>query len=78
MHGNGRSSVSEKREDVPRAYRWQLRVLHLFFTERLSFCFLSLAWIWAVLFVRHLSIKPLRSLSASARGAIGHANADIV
>ena len=78
MHGNGRAPVSEKREDVPRAHRWQLRVPHLFFTERLSFCFLSLAWIWAGLFVRHLSITPLRALFASALGPIGHASANIV
>ena len=78
MHGNGRAPVPEKREDVPLAHRWQLRVPRLFFTERLSFCSLSLAGIWAVLFLRHLSIKPLRSLSASGHGAIGHASTDIV
>lgn len=78
MHGNSRDPVSEKRENVPLSHRWKLRIPRLFFTERLSFCSLSLAWISTGLFLRHLSIKPLRSLSASARGAIGHASADIV
>ena len=78
MHGNGHATVPEQREDVPLAHRWQLRVLRLFFAERLSFCSLSLAWIWAVLFLRHYSTKPLQSLSASGREAIGHASADIV
>ena len=77
-HGNSRDPVSEKRENVPLSHRWKLRIPRLFFTERLSFCSLSLAWISTGLFLRHLSIKPLRSLSASARGAIGHASADIV
>jgi hypothetical protein len=78
MHGNSRDPVSEKRENVPLSHRWKLRIPRLFFTERLSFCSLSLAWISTGLFLRHLFIKPLRSLSASARGAIGHASADIV
>ncbi len=76
VHGNGRDPVSEKREDAPLAHRWKLRIPSLFFTERLSFSSLSLAWISTVLFLRHLSIKPLRSLSASGRRAIEYASAD--
>src|SRR2546430_10995317 len=38
----------------------------------------SLTWIWAVLFLRHLSIKPLRPLSAFGREPIGCASADTV
>jgi short subunit dehydrogenase len=62
MPGNGRDPVSEKREDVPLAHRWKLRLPRLFFTEHLSFCSLSgLGLNGAVLAapLHHLSSVPL-------------------
>ena len=43
MHGNGRDTITEEKEAVPRAHRWKLRIPRLFFTECISFYSLSLA-----------------------------------
>jgi hypothetical protein len=60
---NGRDPMSEQREQVALFLRRSLRMLRLVFTERLSFCSLTLVWIWALLFLRRLSITPLRPRS---------------